>query len=261
MEAYNVDVTGRKTMKSVNAAESLERLLADSGYAFVHAATMREALEASGPLLDWPTFAASWDDLELDQYLAERDRCRRRRFAIYAIGAHGAIERQPHAPHYQQPDYNSLFGGLERWFAPIVPEIGGSPTMITILRFCHRLCRSLASAVETWHVEAHQFRIEARADAPGHPTPEGAHRDGVDFVLVLLVNRDNIVSGRTTVYDLAGLPLGSFTLTDPLDAALVDDNRVAHGVTPVAPLDPVRPGHRDVLVVTFRRTESDMADG
>jgi hypothetical protein len=252
-------------MKSVTAAESLERLLADSGYAFVRASTMREALEASGPLLDWPTFAASWDDLELDQYLAERERCRRRRYAVYAIGANGAIERQAHAPHYQQPDYNPLFGGLERWFAPIVPEIGGSPTMLTILRFCHRLCRRLAPPVETWHVEAHQFRIEARAAAPGHPTPEGVHRDGVDFALVLLVNRDNIVSGKTTVYDLAGpltelragLPLGSFTLTDPLDAALVDDNRVAHGVTPVAPLDPARPGHRDVLVVTFRHKGSE----
>jgi hypothetical protein len=248
-------------MKSVTAAESLERLLAGSGYAFVHASTMREALEASGPLLDWPAFAASWDDLELDHYLAERERCRRRRFAVYAIGADGAIERQAHAPHYQQPDYNALFGGLERWFAPIVPEIGGSPTMLTILRFCHRLCRSLAP-VETWHVEAHQFRIEARAEAPGHPTPEGVHRDGVDFALVLLVNRDNIVSGRTTVYDLAdpatglraGRPLGSFTLTDPFDAAIVDDNRVAHGVTPVAPLDPARPGHRDVLVITFRKS-------
>jgi Uncharacterized protein conserved in bacteria len=90
-------------------------------------------------------------------------------------------------------------------------------------------------------------------DVPGHPTPEGVHRDGVDFVLVLLVNRENISSGTTTVFDLKGQPLGSFTLTDPFDAALVDDHRVAHGVTPVAPLDPAQPAHRDVLVVTFRK--------
>ena len=53
--------------------------------------------------------------------------------------------------------------------------------------------------------------------------------------------------------DLTKEPLGSFTLTEPLDAAFTDDNRVYHGVTPVTPLDPARPGHRDVLVVTFRR--------
>ena len=41
--------------------------------------------------------------------------------------------------------------------------------------------------------------------------------------------------------------------TKPLDAALVDDSRVYHGVTPVEPVDPARPAYRDVLVVTFRR--------
>jgi hypothetical protein len=73
-------------------------------------------------------------------------------------------------------------------------------------------------------------------------------------VLVLLVNRENISSGTTTVFDLQGKALGSFTLTEPCDAALVDDNRVAHGVTPVAPLDPAASAHRDVLVVTFRQS-------
>ena len=42
-------------------------------------------------------------------------------------------------------------------------------------------------------------------------------------------------------------------LTRALDAALVDDSRVFHGVTPVEPEDPMQPSHRDVLVVTFRR--------
>src|SRR5438128_2444142 len=80
-------------------------------------------------------------------------------------------------------------------------------------------------------VEVHQFRIEARAAEHGQPTPEGVHRDGVDYVLVLLVDRVNIVSGTTTVHALDGRPLGSFTLASPLDTTLLDDARVAHGVT------------------------------
>jgi hypothetical protein len=78
----------------------------------------------------------------------------------------------------------------------------------------------------------------------------------VDYVLVLMVDRQNIESGTTTIHTAAGTELGSFTLVDPLDAALVDDARVFHGVTPVTPLDPAQPAHRDVLVVTFRRTGS-----
>jgi hypothetical protein len=78
------------------------------------------------------------------------------------------------------------------------------------------------------------------------------HRDGVDFVLVLLVNRVNIESGTTTVHDLQGRQLGRFTLTHSLDSALVHDTRVKHGVTEVRPLDPARPAYRDVLVVTLK---------
>ena len=70
---------------------------------------------------------------------------------------------------------------------------------------------------EAWHVELHQFRIEARPGEAGRPTPEGMHRDGVDWVLVLMVRRENIASGETTIYDLVKRPLGSFTLTAPLD--------------------------------------------
>jgi hypothetical protein len=213
---------------------------------------MRAALEAVGPLSDWTDFAASWNDLPLDEYLAEHRRCRRRRYAVYNLGRDGETDRQPHQPHYQRPEYNVLFGGVERWFAPIDAAVGAGQTMHTILTFCDRLFRTRLPSAATWHVEVHQFRIEARSETPGQPTPEGRHRDGVDFVLVLLVNRDNIVSGTTTVYAAEGQPLGSFTLTDPLDAALVDDHRVAHGVTPVSPLDTSRQGHRDVLVVTFR---------
>ena len=108
----------------------------------------------------------------------------------------------------------------------------------------------------------HQFRIEARAGEEGHPTPEGMHRDGVDWVLVLMVRRENVASGETTIYDLVKRPLGSFTLTAPLDSALVDDSRVYHGVTPVVPLDPAaaglsrRPGGHLPPRIAGRRSDS-----
>jgi hypothetical protein len=79
------------------------------------------------------------------------------------------------------------------------------------------------------------------------------HRDGVDWLLVLLVGRDNVASGETTILDIVMRPIGRFTLATPLDTALVNDSRVFHGVTAIHPTDPARPGHRDVLVVTYRR--------
>ena len=231
----------------------LTSALAARGFEFLSAVEMHAALEETGSLADWSEFAASWNHLPVDPYLAEAAPYRRRRFAVFAAYSNGAIERQPHQPHFQHRDYNALFGGIERWFEPIAAATGSGATLQTIIRFCTRFFGALDADVAQWRVEVHQFRIEARHDKPGHPTPEGVHRDGVDYVLVLLIARDNIVSGVTTVYDLNGHPLGAFTLTSPFDATLVDDNRVAHGVTPVAPLDPAQPGHRDVLVVTLKR--------
>lgn len=224
------------------------------GFAFVRAPATRALLDAGG-LTDWGGFARTWDDLGVDTYMSDGGRYRRRRFAAFRGSGHG-IERKPHQPHYQSRDYNPLNGGIERWFEPVTEATATHPALRAILGLCNDLFTRLTPPEvrpDSWHIEIHQFRIEARPGLPGKPTPEGMHRDGVDWVLVLLVDRVNIASGETSIHDLARQELGSFTLTTPLDAAFTDDNRVYHGVTPVSPLDPAQPGHRDVLVVTFRR--------
>jgi hypothetical protein len=234
-------------------ATGIRNGIARAGYAFVEASDMRNALLRFGTLADWAQFADSWNDLEVDTYMADGGRYRRRRFGVWSADRQGTIARGQHQPHYQTVDYNPLNGGIERWFKPITEEIGDGASMRTILEYCRALFGRLAPETPRWHIEAHQFRIEARPDIQGKPTPEGMHRDGVDYVLVLLIARRNIRSGTTTVHDLDKRALGSFTLTDPLDAALVDDARRYHGVTPVEPEIPMQPAYRDVLVVTFRK--------
>lgn len=231
---------------------SLQSQLATDGFAFVRGATMRELLLSVGPLTDWSTFADSWNALGLDTYMADGGRYRRRRHAVFTVPAHGAPIREPHQPHYQSTDYNPMHGGIERWFEPVIDSIAQGDTLQTVLCYCAALFGALAPSVAAWHVEVHQFRIEARQGEAGRPTPEGLHRDGVDYVLVLLICRRNIARGVTDISDPTGRSLGAFTLTDPFDAAIVDDHRVAHGVTPVEAIQAGQPAYRDVLVVTFR---------
>src|SRR3954471_15382746 len=145
--------------------------LRTGGYAFVRATDMRALLEAAGPLTDWDAFAASWDDLGPDTYMADGGRYRKRRHAVFQVGRQG-IDRKPAQPHYQSRDYNTLNGGIERWFEPVLPSIGAGPTMTTVLGFCRTLFGRLTPA-QAWHVEVHQFRIEARTGEIGRPTPEG----------------------------------------------------------------------------------------
>ena len=236
-------------------SEAIHAAVNRDGFTFVEGAAMRPILQAVGSLTDWDSFALSWNRLELDAYMADGGRYRRRRHALFTVPAVGAIARKPHGPHYQSLDYNPIHGGLERWFEPVETEIAQGATLGTILECCRAVFGRLAPSVAEWHTEIHQFRIEARPSETGRPTPEGLHRDGVDYVLVLLVDRKNIASGVTTIHGPGGAMLGQFTLTAPFDAAIVDDHRVAHGVTPVQPIDAAAPAYRDVLVVTFKNAD------
>lgn len=224
----------------------LETTLARDGFAFLRAGDMRALL---GALSDWDAFASSWNGLCLDAYRPERDRLRRH--AVLAAAPGQAPSLQPRQPHYQAPQYNALYGGVPRDYEPIEPDVVAGPSMTAVLSFARALFDAMKPGVASWKIELHQVRIEATTAKPGRPTPEGMHRDGVDFVLVMLVRRENVASGTTTVHDPEGRERGAFTLAEPLDAALVDDARVLHGVTPIEPLDPAKPAYRDVLIVTF----------
>ena len=229
--------------------KTLSEKITHDGFCFIPAANARPLLAA---LTDWSIFDASWDDMPLDTYMADGGRYRRRRHATLSVAASATTATlAPHQPHYQSLDDNILNGGIARHFEPIRNDIVEGASMTALLSLCIKVFGSLLPD-RTWHVELHQFRIEAGAQHQGMPTPEGVHRDGVNYVMVLMVKRHNINEGTTTIHDTAGRALASFTLTEPLDMTLVDDTRCLHGVTPVVPIDRTLPAYRDVLVVTFR---------
>ena len=222
---------------------------------------MRNIL-AEQALGDWPQFASTWDNLGVDLYMADGGRYRRRRFAALETSI-DTIVRKPHQPHYQSRDYNPLNGGVERWFKPVSDAVVYGAFMGGILELCRSAFDNLArtcAGSNDWHVEMHQFRIEAISGQTGRPTPEGLHRDGVDWVCVMLVNRRNALRGVTEIFDNQGKRLGQFTLSDPMDIVLLDDSRVLHGVTPIEPANTGVKGVRDVLVLTFRHEASSKAE-
>jgi len=109
---------------------------------------------------------------------------------------------------------------------------------------------ALASQPQSWFMEAHQFRIDT-SDGIGRPTPEGAHRDGVDLVAVFLVARHGVKGGETRIFEANGPSGQRFTLNEPWSLLLLDDARMIHETTPIQPL--AEGGWRDTLVVTCRR--------
>ncbi len=228
--------------------------LREPGFCFISDQLMRTVLSTTA-LASWQSFAQSWNDLVMDAYMRDEGRYRKRRHAAFNISANGAITALPAQPHYQSLDYNPLNGGIARHFAAMLPANTHNPLFIELLQRFAELVKPLRTDVQTWLAEAHQFRIEPTPDSAGLPTPEGVHRDGVDYVLVLMVARENIAAGTTTVHLAGGLEVGSFTLSKSLEAVWLDDSRIFHGVTAVHARDPELPAYRDVLVLTLRRLD------
>jgi hypothetical protein len=229
---------------------SLQELIArlrEAGYAVLSPAAARAALQLD--LAGLERLRESWERLPRDAYLRDGGSYRHRRHSCFAYTpATGELAAVAHRPHWQPTAYNALHGGLMRWFEPLEPAIGASAAWRQLLGSLGGLFAQL-QPVERWYIEAHQFRIDT-ASGIGRPTPEGAHRDGVDFVAVILVARRAVRGGETHVFDAHGSGGVRFIMEEPWTMLLMDDARVIHETTPIQPFEAA--GVRDTLVLTYR---------
>ena len=233
----------------LTAVADLLAQLAASGFAVLDATSLaRLAGLPAGAFEGWLPF---WDDLPPDRHLLDGGRYRRRRHGSFVV-EQGRVEAVPHRAHWQPVEYNALHGGFERWFEPLHGGMATDAAFLALLQGLAGVASDLRAGVSRWFVEAHAFRIDC-TDGIGRPTPEGAHRDGVDLVAVILLGRHHIRGGETRVFD-ARSPQGMrFTLTQPWSVLLLDDERVIHETTPIQPVDAAEPGWRDTLVITYRQ--------
>jgi len=279
----------------LTAPASLSRQMAAAGFAVLQARDVQAWMpssvqpsseEACGGLGRWAAPGAAmgwvpsdwrrfWDDLPADAHLRDGGRYRSRRHGCMVLRRTGSdagsgpdgpesrearwdVELAPHRAHWQPVAYNALHGGFERWFEPLQTELAQSPALQGLLRHLADVADDLRGPQAAWFVEIHAFRIDC-AQGIGRPTPEGAHRDGVDLVAVMLLAREHLKGGETRVFD-ARSPAGTrFTLSELGSLLLLDDERVIHETTPIQPLatdsqpDAQSFALRDTLVVTLRR--------
>lgn len=227
----------------------LNPALAETGFAVLNAAQVQAWLHTSAAALT--ALHRSWDHLPPDGFLKDGGRYRRRRHSCFVVDG-AQLTQVPHRAHWQPLEYNALHGGMQRWFEPMDPAVVADPLWHTLLTTVGQAVSALHGA-QPWYVEAHPFRIDT-TDGIGRPTPEGAHRDGVDLVAVFMLGRHGIKGGESRVFEADGPAGQRFTLTEPWSLVLLDDARVIHETTPIQPLVAGELGWRDTLVLTYRRS-------
>jgi len=231
------------------APGGIDVALREDGYAVLGPGAVADWL--GRPLAELDALRESWNTLEPDNYLKDGGRYRLRRHACFVVDG-DRVEAAPHRAHWQPVEYNALHGGMQRWFAPMQSSTVVAPAWLALMRQLAATASALRGA-QPWFMEAHQFRIDTTGGI-GRPTPEGAHRDGVDLVAVALVDRHHVKGGETRVFEAEGRRGERFTMTQPWTFLLLDDARVIHESTPIQPAgdSDSAGGWRDTLVVTCR---------
>jgi hypothetical protein len=221
--------------------------LETAGYALLAPAMASGALKLD--LAGLNDLSGSWERLPPDAYLRDGGHYRARRHSCFVqTPGLGVLQAVPQRAHWQPTSYNALHGGMQRWFEPIEASVTASPAWVQLLISLGELFGRVRP-VARWYVEAHQFRIDTTGGI-GRPTPEGAHRDGVDFVAVVLIGRRAVRGGETRVFQARGSSGERFTMEEPWTLLLMDDARVIHETTPIQGRE--GQGSRDTLVLTYR---------
>lgn len=212
-----------------------DRSLIEMGFC-VHTGAHSE--EAVGQLQQF------WDRLPADPY-TDRNLIRRRRYSRMLLDARRReLWALPQEPYFQRKSTNSYAGGIAR-------EFEGVEQAMLVHSSLHSLIWSDFDELQATSpfsiVGIHLFRVEA----PGDPTPEGIHRDDVDYFCVHLIRRENVQGGVSEVYGLDRALIHQCILESPGDRLIGDDQRILHATTPISALQNRRPGFRDVLVIDF----------
>jgi hypothetical protein len=219
------------------------------GYAFVSGSKLSLSSDTNE---SWEELRGDWDRLPADAYLRDQGGYRFRRYDRFSfLPLSGELLPLPHTAFLQRKEFNKLYGDIEREFAGLAARTLENAFLRELIEFDFRqFFPRNAPAENCWEVGIHEIRIVAKRGEAARPTPEGAHRDGCNFIAMHLVRRRSIVGGVTTLYDENENVLRALTLLDPLDSVYVEDARVMHNVTPVY-AESHAPGVRDMLVVTY----------
>jgi len=240
------------SMKAEKAGTSLVDALVSTGYWAERGPKNFEDWEFYDPQ-SWHEFARCWDDLLLDEYMRDGGTYRFRRYSQLSYNAKGGgLTLLPHAPYEQSALINKLNGGFQRHFEPIEDRFLKN-TFFQGLMCWMGNSYSAASGHENWNIKLHPYRIVATEGA-GEPSPEGLHRDGVDYICSFMIRRCNVEGGETVVTDTNEKELTRITLELPGDIVIGDDNITKHGVSPIQIVEKKKSvAYRDVLVVAFTK--------
>lgn len=237
-------------MDGIATDRNIKAEIATSGYSLARAEELRVPDELQQA---WLSLLIDYADLPADEYLPGGANYRYRRYGRFLFTPDsGALERLPHEEYFQSADINRVTGGVIRKFAPLLDGVFANPFLQALIRFDFaQFPLDAEQEPGDWEVHVHLIRVTAAAGQPGHPTPEGIHRDGAAFVTVHLAELVNADGGDVSIYDDDRNLLTSFRLRQEMDSYLFNDAILWHAAASIQPIDLAHAALRSILTFDF----------
>ncbi len=201
----------------------------------------------------WLSLSIDYADLPVDAYLPNNGKYRFRRYGrFYFVPTSEELLRLPHEDYFQDTDINAVTGGIVRKFPPLLDTTFENEFLHELIRFDFRhLPVPDATKNDAWDVHVHLIRVTANADIDGHPTPEGIHKDGAEFVTVHLAELVNADGGEISIYDNDKHLLSTHQLKQVMDFYIFNDEILWHGADPITPKNGTHQAIRSILTFDY----------
>ncbi len=237
-------------METIKTDRNIKAEIATAGYSLARANELAIPDELRQA---WLSLLIDYADLPADEYLPGGAVYRYRRYGRFNFSPDsGELKRLPHEDYFQSADINRVTGGYTRKFAPLLDGIFANLFLRALIRFDFaQFPLDARQRSGDWEVHAHLIRVTAAAGQPGHPTPEGIHRDGAAFVTVHLAELVNASGGDVSIYDDDRKLLTSFRLRQVMDSYLFNDVILWHAAAPIQPIDPEHAAIRSILTFDY----------
>ena len=199
-------------------------------------------------------FDSYWDDLPADEYVSDLGLARFRqygRFEAIPLDKGGyEFTLLPPTGFRQSAELIPLYAGRTRIFPPPPASFWHSAVFQRLVESDLQVLEEVTGERKARLCGAHLIRVAVGLEASAHPTPEGRHRDGHEFIAVHLIHRKACSGGTSVVYGRdSSLVVSSVTMADQFDTLMLADNEVEHEVTPLHGL--AASGMRDTLLIDF----------
>ena len=153
------------------------------------------------------------------------------------------IEKQPHIPLFQDQYTNPVNGGIARSYQEISNIDYASEAMMLFAQ---------AFGIDfSYEILVQAQRTKCSEGNIGITTPEGFHRDGIEFLAILCVSKYNIIGSETQLINSHGSIVFKHTLS-PGEILLINDTKMLHYTSPITikNSNQSRYGFRDVLIIS-----------